>query len=589
LTALAACGCKKSEGPAESKGGSTNAAAEPAKAATPSASEPIARLHWIGKKKLAADTNSAYLMTIWNLPESAKLEEQTLNKLAIAPWLSTLSNRPPVITNYDVVVAGNEGASLLRPLLDDLLQEEWHLEVRSEEVQSPKSKVQSQGSEVQSPKSKVQSPEGAEITLAIRLDEKRDELWRTNLTKVHNSLLSEPTIHDSPFTNHLAFARSGPWTLVSLGSQDSISGEDVLRRMAGTESPAPGLVSNSWLEARLQLPRLSRVFGGDLSDAWPTLALAMNGDGMNVRTRADLDFSKPLGIELEPWNIPTNLIQEPLIGFMAIRGIRSWLQDFKPWQDLKLGTAPNELYFWAQRGAPFQHFFAWPSDNASNQLGQINKFLLDKVNPALAPRVGQFETKTNEPEHLLWHGVPLFEPHVDYTNGGACSVVFGGFGPSSITNPPIPQGLVQQVTTATNLFWYDWEITQPCVDGLTELGQLLRIVLGRAQLPPKPCVAWLFAAGAKLGNSITGAKLISPTKISVFRSSSIGLTGSELEAVVDWLESPDFPHGFYTALAPVPPLINPLLHRTNLPPVLPSSNATNRSRQFPATGPQQAR
>ncbi len=34
----------------------------------------VARLHWLGKKRIAADTNSAYFMTIWNLPESKKLE-----------------------------------------------------------------------------------------------------------------------------------------------------------------------------------------------------------------------------------------------------------------------------------------------------------------------------------------------------------------------------------------------------------------------------------------------------------------------------------------------------------------------------------
>jgi len=138
-------GCKKSETPAEPKAAGTNAAA-PAKAGTPNVSQAIARLHWSGKKKLAADPNSAYLMTIWNLPESAKLEAQTLNKLAIAPWLATLSNppssgsagsaSPPAITNYDEIVAAHPAASLLRPLLEDLLQEEWQMEVKSPRAQS---------------------------------------------------------------------------------------------------------------------------------------------------------------------------------------------------------------------------------------------------------------------------------------------------------------------------------------------------------------------------------------------------------------------------------------------------------------------
>src|SRR5260221_2583748 len=45
----------------------------------------IARVHWLGKKRISAETNAAYFMTVWNLPESARLEAQTLHKLATAP------------------------------------------------------------------------------------------------------------------------------------------------------------------------------------------------------------------------------------------------------------------------------------------------------------------------------------------------------------------------------------------------------------------------------------------------------------------------------------------------------------------------
>src|SRR5580765_3242732 len=79
----------------------------------------IARVHWLGKKRLATETNAAYVMGIWNLPESARLEAQTLDKLSKAPWRSLLNQ---------------SGASVpgpfLRPLLDDLVQQECYLEIR---------------------------------------------------------------------------------------------------------------------------------------------------------------------------------------------------------------------------------------------------------------------------------------------------------------------------------------------------------------------------------------------------------------------------------------------------------------------------
>src|SRR5712675_1982586 len=77
LAALFSGGCKKEEG-----GGPAAQAPRSTGAETPV----VARVHWLGKKRIAAETNSAYFMTLWNLPETAELEAQTLDKLATAPW-----------------------------------------------------------------------------------------------------------------------------------------------------------------------------------------------------------------------------------------------------------------------------------------------------------------------------------------------------------------------------------------------------------------------------------------------------------------------------------------------------------------------
>src|SRR2546425_198915 len=78
----------------------------------------LTRIHWLGKKRIAAETNSVGFMKIWNLPESAKLEAQTLDKLALAlanQW--PITNQPSPITNYHSFLSGS--SALLRPLLDD--------------------------------------------------------------------------------------------------------------------------------------------------------------------------------------------------------------------------------------------------------------------------------------------------------------------------------------------------------------------------------------------------------------------------------------------------------------------------------------
>src|SRR5258708_11283073 len=115
-------GCKKSE-PADSA--PVSASKQPAQ------NDPAASVHWIGLKQLVNETNAAGFLKIWRLPETERLKDQTLDKLALAPWRLSGSSRLPAVTNYAALVRENPSASLLRPLLEDLVQEQSHLEIQN--------------------------------------------------------------------------------------------------------------------------------------------------------------------------------------------------------------------------------------------------------------------------------------------------------------------------------------------------------------------------------------------------------------------------------------------------------------------------
>src|SRR5438046_9340867 len=102
LLAALSGGCKKS---------TPDSAPPPASNAPPASAESVVRLHWLGKKRLASETNASLIMSTWNLPESVKLEAQTLEKLAVAPWALLQGNTTAVDTN--VVNA------LFRPVAED--------------------------------------------------------------------------------------------------------------------------------------------------------------------------------------------------------------------------------------------------------------------------------------------------------------------------------------------------------------------------------------------------------------------------------------------------------------------------------------
>ncbi|HZI31781.1 MAG TPA: hypothetical protein VFF11_05535, partial [Candidatus Binatia bacterium] len=61
---------------------------------------------------------------------------------------------------------------------------------------------------------------------------------------------------------------------------------------------------------------------------------------------------------------------------------------------------------------------------------------------------------------------------------------------------------------------------------------------------------WLKAIERMLGTNSTEIVRISSNKLSVNRISTFGFSALELHLLADWLESPQFPHGLHTFLAP---------------------------------------
>jgi hypothetical protein len=328
---------------------------------------------------------------------------------------------------------------------------------------------------------------------------------------------------------------------------------DLLACLQRDRTPVASPATNSWLEADLDLRWLASALSIAWSppEGWPTMSVAVTGDGQSIRTSGKLNFPRPLALELEPWNIPTNLVREPLIGFTAIRGVRSWLAPLKTWSDLQLSAPPNQFYFWALQGIPFQTYFAAPRPDASNQVSRLSDFLMLKGNPWLATNgTGNFARSAGS-DGVTLTGLPFMALSFQSVASDGGAFIFGGLFPSPGTNQPPPAALLVTVSSWTNLVFYDWEITQPRVTAWISILQILRLVSHKAQLPPDSAgMAWLTAAAPRLGNCVTVVTKTGPGQLSFLRQSGAGLTALELHLLADWLESPRFPRGLHTFLAP---------------------------------------
>ena len=533
LVLAATLGLALLSGCSKSTPGTSPDAAAPSKSRLDALSTvPVSQLHWAGRKRLAADGSATNFMAVWNLPASRQLEAQTLDRFAPASWRLLKGD------------AATNGApiQLLRPLLDDLVQEESYLEIRHA----------------------TNAP--GDLVIAIRLEDVRARLWSTNLSAVIESLTGVPAVvtsdgwsfKKSDVLGLVELKRVADWTLVSVARENLSLMGDFAARIQRDSVPFGNRTSNYWIEANLNLEHLAGGLARELKlpADLPRVSLAVTGDGENVRTRGELTFSSALNLKLDPWITPTNRIREPLISFIAVRGMQSWLSSLEHWQKLGIGDAPNQAYGWSYPGIPYQTHLAasWP--DASNRLAAVLGRSVTNGSSWLKSNGMGSIMSWNKGNILSWVEIPFITPDLNIMRVGETDFVLGSFFPNRPGTKHEPVELYQQLSSASNTVLYSWEITQSHIEGWTDIGQLLRIGLRREQLPQKSrSMDFLLAAAPKLGNCVTSVLMTDTNRLSFVRKSTVGMTGLELHLLADWLESPEFPRGLHTLLVPAKPIV----------------------------------
>ena len=470
----------------------------------------VLRAHFIGSGQLLKDDNAPALNDVWKLKSSAELRNHALDRFATLPFF-WLSNALPAN-------APNQ-AAVFRPLLEDALRYESIVEWRA-----------------------------SGFTLAAKVPEARARDWDTNLRRaVATWKLGSPSAPNRAggtaweLNNagmSVRFTRADGWTAVTVGPAAGSVESNALARA----KQFAGKPSGAWLEGEANLAlwkeRLSVLDG---FSNLPTAHFSFSNRADFVRTFVQFDFPKPHRWKSEPWQMPTNLIWDPLMDFTVARGIAPMLEGLPIVRNLGWKPTPNQVCGWGLRDLPFQLNYSFPASGVSRQLKAIEPRLRAELRKTMGPNfLGFLALETNQLD-LTWRGLPLAVPALaehKATNGEYALVSF--FPMPRLKERP-PQELLAQIER-NDLVLYDWESTPHRMHTWRQFYQLGEIGSQRL-LTSSNAVdqRWQTDVMPLLRDSVTEIRATSPTQMTLLRKSSVGFSSFELVTLSRWIESVSFP------------------------------------------------
>ncbi|HEV8541608.1 MAG TPA: hypothetical protein VGR78_04380 [Verrucomicrobiae bacterium] len=500
--------------------------------------ETLVRWHFAGTKQIAVSKEFKALREIVALPESQAFRDSAVATLAMKAGSH--------FTEAGSTNANPAAVGLIKGLLPDLLQNESRVELSAK------------------------GTENASWILAIRLPQDRLESWSKNLVDLARLARMEVKGEAGSRTwsagredYHFAFAEQKEWVVLEGGfSKGPVDPKTFKEFRGGLGKKADKAI----LDAQVNFPLLGAIWNSPQFSHYPKVSWRVLPHQDGVRSEGYIDYPQPLDITPEKWNVPVDIIRDPLIGFTALQGIRAKLGESEGFKRLGAKKTPNQFFLWSQDNGPFAVFIAADVGNPED----VVKTIGTKVLPGLKESPGgRIEISTNR-SLVLWRGLPIVVPFFEQAADPDGSFLEAGLFPVASTNKP-PRELFEQLNRK-NLVYYDWEITQARLGQWRPIWQLARMAQdkpfeGGASDP------WLQAIAPKLGNTVTEATLEGANRLKFVRQSDSGFSALELVLLGRWLD------GDQPARAPRPraPQAQPTTGRPKRPTPAPAAR--------PVTGP----
>ncbi|MGO8696508.1 MAG: hypothetical protein ACLQVY_02135 [Limisphaerales bacterium] len=476
-----------------------------------------ARYHFAGGERVASGTNLATFNRIAALRTTAAFQNLALDEASAAAVRG-------------IGLEGRASAKvLLKPLLADLLHAE------------------SLGAFARA------SSNVPDFVLALRLDAARAGFWHENLAQLFGgpgekitaegysgwrwNTATGPGLPTNSDSFWIVPARD--WLLVGRGDDFLAMQAEYLQGISRQGSPGSAL-NDSLMEAEVDLSQLAswlpegaRLF----KPARVKLTVTAKADHFHINAQAVYPEAVPWASR--PWQIPTELVRNPLISFTAGEDVAAFLDLGPSFERIDHNPLTNQFCAWALGDMVFQSYMAWPVPNASNAVQALSAEAAPAFDPYLKRLNHGKIVWSPEKGRLVLSNLGVVAPSLEAAPVQQGQYLFLSLFPLASASKPAPVELWKEIEGHHDLVCYDWEATGPRLQQWRLLSGILwhssPVGDDETTETAKLKEDWLNAIGSPKGNAVTVITRTAPNELSLVRTAPLGLTGIELIVLSDWI------------------------------------------------------
>jgi hypothetical protein len=463
-----------------------------------------AEYHCAGLAQLDGNTNLATLHKALTIPSAAAMRKMAVSKAAIL-----LMEDLKIGTNWAT-------ASLLEPVASDVVSAE---------------SLGTFGSS---------TTNALSFVLALRLDEKRAQVWKGVLDKALNAAGDKFTAGEfsgwqwkMSGSDPLWVIPARDWLLVGRGDELLAVRSKYLAQVKSQGRPGSGLTDH-WLEAEVDLPRLFPWLPEALRLFKPAHVQFSVATGTNFLMTARVIYPDAVPWESAPWRPPKQLVPDRHNSLTVGENIDAFLNLDPGFARVTDSPLTNQFYLWAGGGMPFLTFMAWPAAN-TNVLAKFSTEAAKTFTPQLKDYNGTILVWQTNLHRLALGNLRVMIPTVEAVEDKAGAFLLMSCFPRMPTQPA-SDDLWKDIKGRNNLVYYDWELTGSRLQDWRLLGRILLLRLPNMTPATHVEDMWLTEMIPWwAGNTVTEVTRVAPNELSVVRHSPMGFTGIEIFYLSEWL------------------------------------------------------